>query len=113
MESARFRRSRRIFLSRFAGAVTFFVALKSRVAHGMGYNLGAFWKRTSNPAPPSSTNYTLWAWGADDYGALGLGDTLRRSSPVQVGSLSTWLKASSGFYTAHAIKADGTLWGFG
>ena len=34
---------------------------------------------------------TLWAWGRNGDGQLGLGDTTNRSSPVQVGALSDWV----------------------
>lgn len=37
------------------------------------------------------TNGTLWAWGLNDLGQLGLGDTVSRSSPVQVGTSTNWL----------------------
>jgi alpha-tubulin suppressor-like RCC1 family protein len=37
---------------------------------------------------------TLWAWGDNTNGDLGLGDTIHRSSPVQVGSLTDWYKVS-------------------
>ena len=32
----------------------------------------------------------LWAWGGNTRGQLGLGNTTNRSSPVQVGTTSTW-----------------------
>lgn len=56
---------------------------------------------------------TLWAWGNNNTGQLGLGDTTNRSSPVQVGALTNWLRVSGGSYSAYAIKTDGTLWGWG
>jgi alpha-tubulin suppressor-like RCC1 family protein len=39
-----------------------------------------------------STTGTLWAWGRNNLGQLGLNDTIDRSSPVQVGTLNTWTK---------------------
>ena len=40
---------------------------------------------------------TLWAWGNNAAGQLGIGDTTNRSSPVQVGSAPSWhLVASIG-----------------
>jgi len=59
------------------------------------------------------TDGTLWAWGYNDSGQLGLGDYTRRSSPTQVGSLTNWAKISAGSYTIGAIKTDGTLWLWG
>jgi alpha-tubulin suppressor-like RCC1 family protein len=37
------------------------------------------------------TNGTLWSWGSNGYGRLGQNDSVNRSSPVQVGALTTWL----------------------
>jgi alpha-tubulin suppressor-like RCC1 family protein len=36
------------------------------------------------------TDGTLWVWGRNLNGSSGLGDTVERSSPVQVGTLTTW-----------------------
>ena len=66
------------------------------------------------------TDGTLWSWGRNNYGQLGLGDTTSRSSPVQVGALTTWSKLSINsditYQTANntaLIKTDGTLWIWG
>lgn len=56
---------------------------------------------------------TLWSWGRGANGLLGSGDTLDRSSPVQVGSLQTWLTLSAAGSFTHVIKNDGTLWTWG
>src|SRR3989338_7041023 len=60
-------------------------------------------------------NATLWTWGAVANGQLGLGDAVARSSPVQVGTMSTWSVIASQEGTDHwlALKADNTLWGWG
>jgi alpha-tubulin suppressor-like RCC1 family protein len=59
------------------------------------------------------TDGTLWAWGYNIYGQLGLGDTTNRSSPVQIGLLTTWSKVAAGSYHTIAVKTDGTLWSWG
>jgi alpha-tubulin suppressor-like RCC1 family protein len=56
---------------------------------------------------------TLWTWGQGDYGVLGLGNVISRSSPVQVGSLSDWMQVAVGERHMLAIKTDGTLWAWG
>src|SRR3989338_9110551 len=56
---------------------------------------------------------TLWAWGSNSYGQLGLGDTTSRSSPVQVGTLTTWTSFAGGGSHSLAGKTDGTLWAWG
>jgi alpha-tubulin suppressor-like RCC1 family protein len=42
------------------------------------------------------TDGTLWAWGQNQYGQLGLNNTVYYSSPVQVGSLNGWKSISRG-----------------
>lgn len=59
------------------------------------------------------TNGTLWAWGQNDSGQLGLGDTINRSSPVQVGTLTDWMHIAASDNRVVAIKTDGTLWAWG
>jgi alpha-tubulin suppressor-like RCC1 family protein len=59
------------------------------------------------------TDGTLWAWGWNIFGVLGLGNTTSRSSPVQVGALTNWQNVSSSPYHTLAIKTDGTLWSWG
>jgi alpha-tubulin suppressor-like RCC1 family protein len=58
------------------------------------------------------TDGTMWTWGTNNLGQLGLGDTINRSSPVQVGTL-TWTKAIVGGLHVAAIRSDGTLWTWG
>ncbi len=58
-------------------------------------------------------NGTLWAWGANPAGQLGLGDYLRREKPEQVGSDTDWLTVAGSHDTSLAIKNDGSLWAWG
>ena len=55
----------------------------------------------------------LWSWGYNPYGQLGTNDRVYRSSPVQVGSATTWSQISTGINSTAAIKTDGTLWSWG
>src|SRR3989344_768323 len=60
------------------------------------------------------TDGTLWSWGKNNFGANGLGDAVNRSSPVQVGTLSTWSSLAGGGYGHFLVtKTDGTLWAWG
>lgn len=62
------------------------------------------------------TDGTLWAWGYNNAGNLGLGDTVARSSPTQVGTLTNWktvITAGGNWAGSAAIKTDGTLWVWG
>ena len=46
----------------------------------------------------------LWSWGRNSYGQLGLGDVTNRSSPVHVGSLTTWSGVSGGAFHSLALQ---------
>jgi alpha-tubulin suppressor-like RCC1 family protein len=60
------------------------------------------------------TSNKLWAWGRNyTDAALGLGDTLDRSSPTQIGTLTNWSTIDSGYMHTTAIKTDGTIWSWG
>jgi alpha-tubulin suppressor-like RCC1 family protein len=59
------------------------------------------------------TDGTLWSWGKNEEGGLGLNDVIYRSSATQVGALTTWASVSGGFDHTLAIKTDGTLWTWG
>ena len=60
------------------------------------------------------TNGTLWTWGRNLLGNLGLGDeSIHRSSPTQIGSATNWSKMDYSGFAGAAIKTDGTLWTWG
>ncbi len=59
------------------------------------------------------TNGTLWAWGDNRFGQLGLSDTEVRLVPTRVGTDTDWAFVSAGWNHILAIKTDGTLWGWG
>jgi alpha-tubulin suppressor-like RCC1 family protein len=61
--------------------------------------------------PPSPGQ--LWAWGRGRNGQLGLNDVENRSSPVQVGTSTNWLKLSGGYENTFAITDTGQLWAWG
>jgi alpha-tubulin suppressor-like RCC1 family protein len=51
-----------------------------------------------------TTDGTLFGWGYNAVGNLGLGNATAYSSPVQVGSLTSWLKVSSCNWGGGAIR---------
>ena len=67
------------------------------------------------------TDGTLWSWGRNLAGELGLnqlaswpgGSDTRRSSPCQVGTDTSWSKVTTGYRFVMATKTDGTLWTWG
>ena len=64
---------------------------------------------------------TLWAWGQNNQGQLGLADVTSRSSPVQViGSSGSWVLVSAhgddittNEVQSAFMRSDGTIWGCG
>ena len=59
-------------------------------------------------------NGTLWGCGSNQHGALGVNSTTQYfTSFQQITTASNWVKvAPSSFFTI-ALKADGTIWGWG
>src|SRR4051812_47113653 len=57
----------------------------------------------------------LWSWGDNSDGQLGLGNIVNRSSPVQVGALTTWqsVAATAGGEWPVAQRTDGSVWTWG
>lgn len=47
---------------------------------------------------------SLYSWGQNFYGTLGLGDTTDRSSPTQIGAATDWYSVSACADTAYGIK---------
>ena len=61
------------------------------------------------------SNGELWVWGANSpHGQLGLNSKTNYSSPVQLGTDTTWsTNIWSGGYASMGVKTDGTLWTWG
>lgn len=55
----------------------------------------------------------LYAWGYNNHGQLGLGDTSERHVATQVGTDSDWSQVAVGGNTAYALKSDGSLYAWG
>ena len=69
-------------------------------------NINSCWLATK-------TNGTIWAWGDNEYGNLGLNNKTQYSSPTQIGTDTTWSHTAGSATEFLAIKTDGTLWGMG
>ena len=82
------------------------------VASGI-WTLTQVMQNSGNWPSPASTTRALWAWGENSYGQLGLGDTAYRSSPIQIGAITDWLKLSGGYYHSAAINDAGKLFSWG
>jgi alpha-tubulin suppressor-like RCC1 family protein len=60
------------------------------------------------------TDGTLWSWGSDSNGILGLSTNfVNRSSPVQIGTLNSWITTGLSGTNSFAIRNDNTLWLWG
>lgn len=77
----------------------------AKVSQGIGFTLGI------------KTDGTLWAWGLNSGGLLGIAntdDSYKTNIPIQVGTESNWSNVFTGLTSlAFAIKTDGTLWSWG
>lgn len=64
----------------------------------------------------TKTDGTLWTWGQNNIGQLGLNNISNRSSPTQVGTETNWNLISASATSSQnraATKTDGTLWTWG
>jgi len=92
----------------------------NRTAYSSPIQIGtdADWKTFSACYEQTSfgirTNGTLWSWGYNGFGVLGLNGSVnaRKSSPTQIPG-TTWSQFSGRRGAASAIKTDGTLWMWG
>jgi hypothetical protein len=66
---------------------------------------------SDSAAMATKTDGTLWTWGNQEDGTLGLGDLVKCSSPTQVGSDTTWKvhRHASGVSKRGMIAIKGTL----
>lgn len=59
-------------------------------------------------------NGTIWTWGTGTNGVLGDNTSSTKSSPVSVvGGFTDWIQVSAGSNTNLALRANGTIWGWG
>jgi len=56
---------------------------------------------------------TLWSWGFNGNGQLGINNTLTQMTPIKVDSTHNWKDISAGAFHCLAIKSDGTMWSWG
>ena len=61
----------------------------------------------------TKTDGTLWTWGLNNSGQLGLGNITYYSSPKQIGALTTWSSSDVGGSFSVVVKTDGTVWSWG
>lgn len=79
-------------------------------------NMGSNWKTVSSSTMSVigiKMDGSLWGWGDNGYGQLGINDRTNRSSPVQILGGGSWKSVSCGYTHSAAIKMDGSLWACG
>jgi len=59
------------------------------------------------------TNGTLWSWGANGSGQLGLGDTETSDAPTPIGTDSDWSQVAAEYGHTLGVKSNNTLWAWG
>src|SRR5262245_44940179 len=94
-------------------------AMSSATATGLDSvrpdNTGRVWKTVDGSAHTCGIrlDHTLWCWGRNESGQLGLGDTTNRPIPTQVGSDADWTRLSVGGAHTCGMRLDHTLWCWG
>lgn len=58
-------------------------------------------------------DHTLWCWGDNEAGGLGVGDLVDRVVPTQVGTDANWASVSAGFFHTCGTRTDHSLWCWG
>ena len=59
------------------------------------------------------TNGSLWAWGLNDRGQLGINSGTSQNVPLRVGTDTNWSQVEAGSSHALALKLNGTIWAWG
>ena len=78
-------------------------------------NLGNVWISCSAGSSYSlaiTAAGSLYSWGDNNFGQLGLGDTVNRSTPVEIAG-QQWLQVAASLSHTLSIRRDGTLWAWG
>ena len=61
----------------------------------------------------TKTDGSLWTWGGGSNGGTGQNNITSYSSPMQLGTDTTWDTFSAGYRGVMATKTNGTLWAWG
>lgn len=59
------------------------------------------------------TDGSIWAMGLNNFGQLGDGTTIDRSTPVKVAGISAAVSVSAGYYHSVIAGTDGKIWALG
>ena len=56
---------------------------------------------------------SIWAWGTNGAGQLGIGTNTSTNSPQRIGSDNNWVSISTGRDHTVGLKSDGSIWAWG
>src|SRR5262249_48996118 len=59
------------------------------------------------------TDGTLWAWGANNSGQLGIGTFKNTNRPQPIQTNISWRTVATGYQHSLGVRADGSLWAWG
>jgi len=59
------------------------------------------------------TDGSLWVWGRNNHGQLGLGTIPSTNRPAPVGTTRDWRAVMAGGSHTMAVKTNDTLWAWG
>jgi alpha-tubulin suppressor-like RCC1 family protein len=86
----------------------------------MTNNSGVNWSTNGHSLSAGNThmgaiksNSTLWTWGSNQYGQLGVGNRISQSSPVKVGSGTNWYTIVCGWDATYAMTNSNQLFAWG
>ncbi|MHC0444243.1 RCC1 domain-containing protein [Flavobacterium sp. 3-218] len=74
------------------------------------------WKSVASGATYTvaiTTNGTIWSWGDNRKGQLGIGSFTNSNIPNKIGTDNDWKTVSAGQSFTVALKTNGTLWAWG
>src|SRR5688572_15448190 len=56
---------------------------------------------------------SLWAWGQNQYGQIGVTPASPKEPPIRIASETNWISISPGAFQSYALRSDGTIWAWG
>ncbi len=59
------------------------------------------------------TNGTLWSWGRNNTGQLGISSLVDQNIPTQIGTATDWMLIDAGDEHSLAIKTNNSMWAWG
>ncbi|MCM2324393.1 MAG: RCC1 repeat-containing protein, partial [Oligoflexia bacterium] len=74
---------------------------------------GAYHSLAIREATPDTGIGTLWSFGLNGSGQLGISNLTSMNSPVQIGAGVSWSKVAAGLSHSLALRVDGSLWAWG